>query len=519
MPTGGFVPADTAQRKETGLGGGSGGDGIGLVVLFDQCAPRRQQIGPIVADCGGTAYFVEGLIKGNPGNWPTSGRILMVALEAEPDPSSSVLPAIRAFRQRGFMIVAFADGLERWALRSRCLVLLAGASHLLDSATQGFDGQLRRLLSQLLGDETARRTEDCRTRDAMTRLGVVGPSQAMLAVFRCIARISTLSDLPALLTGETGTGKELLAHAIHALDPKRCKGPFIAVNCAALSPTLAESELFGHRRGTFTGAERDRKGLIRAAHGGVLFLDEIGDLGMDLQPKLLRVLQENMVLTLGEEQEVSVSVRVVAATNQDLRELTVQRRFRADLFQRLNVLPVRVPSLRERQSDVEPLVQHFLAKHRALHPGEHLETAPEFFEALATLELPGNVRQLENLVRQVLVNRKTGMPLTLSDLPPEIWLQLCKRETACPLQEAQSHKPNHDHPIIVSELGTDDLAVWESLLHDHGGNLVSCLRACERSLLGAVLRRAHGNQSQMARVLGITARSVYSKIRKYDLQP
>jgi transcriptional regulator with PAS, ATPase and Fis domain len=326
-----------------------------------------------------------------------------------------------------------------------------------------------------------------------------------------------LSDLPALITGETGTGKELLAHAIHLLDPKRCQGPFIAVNCAALSSTLAESELFGHRRGTFTGAERDRKGLIRAADGGVLFLDEIGDLALDLQPKLLRVLQEYTVLTLGEEEEVSVNVRVVAATNQDLRELTRLHKFRADLFQRLNVLHVRVPPLSERPSDIEPLARHFLAKHRALRVSEHLEIAPEFFEALAALDLPGNVRQLENLVRQALVSIKSGMPLALSDLPEEIWTHLSRSENASLPPKVQSPQPNHGHQEVASEPGSENLPMWEGLLQAHRGNLANCLKACERSLLTAVFRRAQGNQSQMARVLGITARSVYSKIRKYDL--
>ena len=198
----------------------------------------------------------------------------------------------------------------------------------------------------------------------MKRLGSVGESQAMMAVFHTVLRVSPLSDMPVLITGETGTGKELLAHAIHQLDPKRCHGPFIALNCSALSPGLAESELFGHRRGAFTGADRERKGLIRAAEGGVLFLDEIGELDDALQAKLLRVLQENRVLGIGDDQEVAVNVRIIAATNRNLDAMVQQRTFRADLFHRLNVLAIHIPPLRERPADLKPLIEHFLEKHQ-----------------------------------------------------------------------------------------------------------------------------------------------------------
>ena len=175
---------------------------------------------------------------------------------------------------------------------------------------------------------------------------------AMTDVFRSIIRFSTLSDLPVLIVGETGTGKEGLARALHRLDPKRKEGPFVAVNCGAIAAPLAESEFFGHRRGAFTGADRDRKGLVRSAEGGVLFLDEIGELDAALQAKLLRVLQESRVLGVGEDRDIQVNVRVVAATNRDLDQMGQQSRFRADLFHRLNVLSIRVPPLSERADDL-----------------------------------------------------------------------------------------------------------------------------------------------------------------------
>src|SRR6185436_10192490 len=159
----------------------------------------------------------------------------------------------------------------------------------------------------------------------------------------------------------------LLAKALSEMDPKRKQGPFVAVNCAAVQPTLLESEFFGHRRGSFTGAERDRKGLVRAAEGGVLFLDEISELEVGLQAKLLRVLQENRVLGVGEEREVAVSVRFIAATNRNLEQLVAEGKFRADLFHRLRVLLIHVPPLRDRPSELQLLVEHFLQKHRVEH--------------------------------------------------------------------------------------------------------------------------------------------------------
>ena len=263
----------------------------------------------------------------------------------------------------------------------------------------------------------------------MKKLGSVGQSQAIMAVFQTVLRVSTLSDVPVLITGETGTGKELLARAIHQLDLKRCHGPFIALNCSASSPGLAESELFGHRRGAFTGADRARKGLIRSAEGGLLFLDEIGELDDALQAKLLRVLQENRVLGVGEDREIDVSVRLIAATNRDLEAMAQQRRFRADLFHRLNVLAIRIPPLRERPADLKLLIEHFMEKHQLLRPGCSLAVSPECTDALAQLRWPGNARQLENMVRWVLVNKEDDAPLNLRELPFDVWQQLSDQES------------------------------------------------------------------------------------------
>jgi transcriptional regulator with GAF, ATPase, and Fis domain len=331
----------------------------------------------------------------------------------------------------------------------------------------------------------------------------------MLAVERLVVRVSRLSSLPVLLSGETGTGKELLARAIHALDPKRSRGPFVALNCAALSPELAEAELFGHRRGAFTGAEYERKGLFRAAEGGVIFLDEIAELPLELQSKLLRVLQENRVLALGEDRETTINVRLLAATNRDLRERVAQGAFRADLFYRINVIPIQVPPLRERHEDVEALVSYFLQKHRELNPEISATASPEFIHGLQCTGLPGNARQVENIVRQAIARKEDDAPLGLTDLPSEIWEELAIPADATVCQEKPPAAKESVSP------STAELSSFpRRLLEQNAWNLSRTVRHFERLLLDIALDCTHGNQSETARLLGLTPRSVYNKLRQ-----
>jgi transcriptional regulator with PAS, ATPase and Fis domain len=352
-----------------------------------------------------------------------------------------------------------------------------------------------------------RRQELEATRATMSVQGLVGCSPAMLNVFRLTLKVAPLSDLPVLVAGETGTGKELLARAIHAFDPKRARGPFVALNCAALTKGLAESELFGHRRGAFTGADRDRKGLIRTAEGGVLFLDEIAELDLELQGKLLRVLQESRVLSVGQDQEVPVSVRVIGATHRDLAERVRIGAFREDLFYRLNVLPIYIPPLRERPEDLPVLVEHFLEKHRPLRPSLRLAPSRDFLEALAGIPLPGNARQLENLVRHALAAKENDLPLELGDLPREVWQQL------------SAGAPVHATPAPAASAGPPAPADPVTILDSNDWKLARSLEQVERLFLKAALDRARGNQTRTAGLLGITPRSVYSKLRKYQIQP
>jgi transcriptional regulator with PAS, ATPase and Fis domain len=485
-----------------------------VVVVLDDERARLQVVHRLVDDCevptrrvpefSGSAH-VEGC-----------ARMAFVALgagAAQEDPSLAV---IHRLNQEGFTVIGYADGLDSWPLSARCRALIAGSSAVFDSARADFAQQLRDVLVQHVRLENARRAEEDDVRAAMKRLGIVGDSPGMVAVFRQVLRISRLSDLPTLITGESGTGKELLARAIHQMDLKGQHGPFIAVNCGAISTGLAESELFGHRRGAFTGAERDRKGLLRAAEGGVIFLDEIGELDDTLQVKLLRVLQERRVLSLGEDREVPVRVRVIAATNRNLSVAVQQGRFRADLFHRLNVLSIHIPALRERRADIRPLVEHLLAKNQSLQTAGTVSAGLEFIEALTRIDLPGNVRQLENLLRRALVNRVTSAPLALTDLPAEVWQQLATQDGTHGV-DSMPHEGGVG-PALPRQAPPDWLSSGlVELLHSRGWSLAQTLRHCERVLLEAALRGKQGNQSQTARLLGLTPRSIYSKIRRHRL--
>jgi transcriptional regulator with PAS, ATPase and Fis domain len=487
------------------------------VIVWDRRRSRLQLITRLVSECGARLQQVESFSAIQESEFSLVRSIALVALGARPSPNDLGLEVIRNLKQKGFKIICYEDGAHAWPLGIQCHPLLAGSLRLLDSANAEFAAELSRLLSQLLQAEMIRQVEEERIKVAMKNLGIIAESEAMISVFRWIVRVSALSDLPILIMGETGTGKQVLAHAIHRLDPKRRNGPFIAVNCGAISPSLAESELFGHRRGAFTGADRERQGLIRSAQGGVLFLDEIGELDDTLQTKLLRVLQESRVLGVGEDQEIAVDVRVIAATNRELDKMVADKKFRADLFHRLNVLSIHIPALRERPADVGPLIKHFLKSCHSLNPAASLAVASGFVTALTKIELPGNVRQLENLVRQALVSKNDDSPLNLSDLPIEVWRQLSEQKDSLSLRSDQvsaADELDKLAPPTPLQVTPSDLV---KLLHANSWSLSRSLQHCEKLFLEAALHTAQGNQSQTARLLGITPRSVYNMVRKHNL--
>jgi transcriptional regulator with GAF, ATPase, and Fis domain len=285
-----------------------------------------------------------------------------------------------------------------------------------EEALQRTAAQLERTVNELedlrgrLEEENVYLREEIRTEHGFEN--IVGSSDPLLYVLHKVREVAP-SDTSALILGETGVGKELIARTIHAESP-RAHGPFVVVNCAALPPNLIESELFGHERGAFTGADRQRRGRFELAHGGTIFLDEVGELPLEMQPKLLRVLQEGKFERVGGSQTISVDVRVIAATNRDLNGDMEAGRFREDLFYRIAVYPITVPPLRDRRGDIPPLVQHF-AQHFARLRGKRIDEVPaELMRRLTAYDWPGNVRELQNVIERAVLT-STGDVLKLAE--------------------------------------------------------------------------------------------------------
>ena len=467
--------------------------------IIESCAARPNQIEPCNVSC------VER---------SCTQAIALVALGGVSTEAPGSFEVIKNLKLKGFKLICYGDDVFSWPIGTRCRALLSGASLLIDSASKFLDRELRLVLNKALETEAKDYLEERRIKEHMKELGIIGESLPMLTVFRWVFRVSTLSDFPVLIKGETGTGKELIANAVHRLDGRRCKGPFVAANCGAISSGVAESEFFGHRRGAFTGADSDRKGLFRSAEGGVLFLDEISELSQSLQAKLLRVLQAERVLGVGFDREVSINVRVIAATNRNLESMVKEGTFREDLYHRLNVLSVNIPPLRERFEDLQPLTTHFLEKYSA--PGESPRgVSAEFLEALRQMNLSGNARQLENIVRRALSTNESDTPLGLSDLTTEEWEQLSDRanlETGRP-----SAVVSDDSSSLMQEGRTHWQDYFLNILDSNDWSLTKSLAFCERALLKCALQFAQGNQSETARLIGITPRSVYNKVHKHKL--
>jgi two-component system nitrogen regulation response regulator GlnG len=356
-----------------------------------------------------------------------------------------------------------------------------------------------RALSEPRGPRTAGAEQDLGD-----SIPLVGRSPAMQDIYRMLARLMQ-TDLTVMISGESGTGKELVARALHDYG-KRRKGPFVAVNMAAIPRELIESELFGHERGAFTGAQARSAGRFEQAEGGTLFLDEIGDMPMEAQTRLLRVLQQGEYTTVGGRTPIRTDVRIVAATNKDLRQLIRQGLFREDLFFRLNVVPIRLPPLRERADDIPDLVRHFLATaEREGLPPKTVE--PSAIEAMQRYRWPGNIRELENLVRR------------LTALYPQ------ERITALIVE-------NEIGPTIDLEAGPDVAAsdintLIERHLADYfadfgtglppSGLYQRVLKEVETPLIVAALGATRGNQIKAAELLGLNRNTLRKKIRELDI--
>lgn len=483
------------------------------VILWDANAERSGLVAGIINSCGSRTQKITDRSRFGNMIYSRHQSVAVVCLGESKDQAIDSFNVIRSFKLKGFKVISYAPELFSWPIAVRCRALLSGASLLFDSCAVTFSEELQQSLTKVLKTEIDERLEEEQIKSRMKSLGIIGESEKMMSVFRLVARVSALSDFPILITGETGTGKELIANALHRLDPKRHSGPFIAANCGAISSGLAESEFFGHRRGAFTGADSDRKGMFRSAKGGILFLDEIGELNDSLQAKLLRVLQERRVLGVGFDHEVSVDVRVVAATNRSLEEMVKAGRFREDLFHRLNVLSLNVPPLRERHEDLQPLIEHFLEKYSSLSQNQIKTVDLDFVDALKRVDLPGNARQVENIVRSALLASADDSPLSLSDLTPAVWRQISD-DTDVAGQRGDVGKSN---PLSGESATVDLQSYFRHILDENSWNLPKSLDHCERLLLLCALQSAGGNQSQAARLIGITPRSVYNKLHKHKL--
>jgi two-component system nitrogen regulation response regulator GlnG len=329
---------------------------------------------------------------------------------------------------------------------------------------------------------------------------MVGRSSQILEVYKAIGRVAP-QDVTVLIRGESGTGKELIARAIYQ-HSERCKAPFLAVNCAAIPDALLESELFGHEKGSFTGADRQRIGKFEQCSGGTIFLDEVGDMSPLVQGKLLRLLQEQRFERVGGNQTIQTDVRIIAATHRDLEAMSNAGKFRSDLYYRLNGFTISIPPLRERGDDIVLLLDRFFALY-ARQLGKNVEgIAPDALKLLVEYPWPGNVREMQSAVRRALL-QTTGPVLTAESLPEEIRTGF----------RAEAHAVGSTGMRGVLELLTD------ARLHAGTSDLYAeAINALDKYVLTRVLRLTNGNQSQAARILGITRGSLRNKIHALNIQ-
>ncbi|MFT5449360.1 MAG: two-component system nitrogen regulation response regulator GlnG [Gammaproteobacteria bacterium] len=323
---------------------------------------------------------------------------------------------------------------------------------------------------------------------------IIGSSPAMQEVFRAIGRLSR-SNITVLITGESGTGKELVARALHRHSP-RAEGSFIALNTAAIPRELLESELFGHERGSFTGAQSQHRGRFEQAHEGTLFLDEIGDMPAELQTRLLRVLADGEFFRVGGHTPVRVDVRIIAATHQDLEAKVRDRSFREDLFHRLNVIRVHSPPLRERREDIANLLSHFMQAASEELATEVKVLRPEAERYLTGLDWPGNVRQLENTCRWLTV-MASGSEIHLEDLPPEL------------KQDAQEDQADSDWSALLKRWAERRLSAGDERILD------VAVPRFEQIMIDTALKYSHGRRQDAARLLGWGRNTLTRKIKEY----
>ena len=400
---------------------------------------------------------------------------LIIADLMMPDMSGlELMSKAREFRSEQDFIVMTAFGTMDTAINAMKL----GAA---DYITKPFDIDQVKLAIRRTIDRRKLEDENTHLKDELKRNfsfeNIIGPSEGMRRVIELSQRVSQ-SDSTVLIRGESGVGKDLIARAIHNASP-RARGPFVTINCAALPESLLESELFGHKKGSFTGAIKDKDGLFQVASGGTFFLDEIGNVSTGIQVKLLRAIEDQMITPLGETKPVKVDVRLVAATNADLEADVKSGKFRHDLYYRLNVIPIEIPSLRDRREDILPLASHFLNMYSERLNVPHKNLSPEALEALTSFDWPGNVRELQNSIERALLLSKNDI------IGPEEFTDIQKSE---------------ERTSIVGEATPTD----------------PTLDSIEKAYIFFVLNQTDGNKSQAAKILGIDASTLYRKLERYE---
>jgi DNA-binding NtrC family response regulator len=380
------------------------------------------------------------------------------------------------------LVLLTAHGDERTAVQA----LKQGAY---DYIPKPFDNDEIRALVARAREMLALRAENQRLRNELSRefRGLVGDSDAMREVYRLIRRAGP-TNVTVLITGESGTGKELVARALHE-ENARASHAFIALNCSALPADLVESEMFGHVRGAFTGADKDREGLFEAARGGTLFLDEIGDLAQPAQAKLLRVIEERELTRVGSTRTIPIDVRVIAATNLPLERLVTEARFREDLLHRLRVVQIHLPPLRERRGDVMPLAAHFIARFAERHGRPALSLDDDARRALLAHDWPGNIRELRNVLERAVVLTE-GTSIGAADLPAGV--------------------TGSTSALRPTDAALADLSFSEARARAND--------EFDRAFLVAALERHDGNVSSTARALGMHRQSLQKMLKRLELE-
>jgi len=361
-----------------------------------------------------------------------------------------------------------------------------------DYITKPFRVEELKLLLQRMQEKVSLVAENQFLRDRvsteMELHGIVGSSSKIQDVLRMVVRLKD-TRTPVLITGESGTGKELVARAIHYRG-SYAKRPFVAVDCGSLVPTLIESELFGYEKGAFTGATRSKEGLFQSANGGTILLDEIGELSLEMQAKLLRVLQEKEVRPVGSNQKVKVDVRVIAATNRDLETAYKEGKFRKDLYFRLNVVTLHLPALRERKSDIAALVHYFLDK---FAPGGNLTVSSAAMKCMLQYEWPGNVRELENCIERAVALGSRDC-IEFADLPPAV---------------RSEQSPESNIGVTAETSLMTNMAKPPASATD--------LEELERATIERVFEQVRGDKSRARKMLGISRATLYRKLKRYNI--